>query len=170
MEYWTSPSCPSEDSEITEVNVNPIQIEESTSIYFTHYASANSPMKSQALRSIHAELDKKLASASLESPIKSQISKLTHDHERLLTENILLKRQRKASNDVLQARTERKKGKRITVKDRVVISAVEVVKNLIAYEEVAKLKNKEPKKRGPKGRIAVATQVEGNKVEPIEMQ
>ena len=87
-----------------------------------------------------------------------------------MTENILLKRQLKASNDVLQARAERKNGKRITVKDRVVISAAEVVIDLIACEEVAKLKNKEPKKRGPKGRIAAATQVEGNKVEPIEAE
>ena len=159
-----------EDSESPEVNVNPIQVEESTGISFTHYASANSPMKSQALHSIHAELDKKLASASLESPIKSQISKLTHDHERLLAENILLKHQLKASNDVLQARTERKNGKRITVKDRVVISVAEVVEDLIACEEAAKRKEKEPKKRGQKGRIAAATQVEGDKVEPIEVE
>ena len=150
-----------------EIDVSTTQPDESINPSFVHYASAESPTKPQVLRSVNANLDRKIAEYDLPTPIKNELSNLRRDHEKVVARVVLVEHQLKVATNILQARTERKEGKRSIVKDCVSVSIPELVEKLEAREKEINEKKKQAKKRGRKGKQHVRED-ESDEEEPVE--
>ena len=82
------------------------------------------------------------------------IPHLTDTTERLHAENSILKTRLKAATDVLAARKQRKRGKRIALKDQLLLTTDEIYKAVEALDEEAKKRRKKQGKRKPKQKIS----------------
>ena len=70
--------------------------------------------------------------------------------EQLYAENTILKTQFKATIDILSTRKERKKGKRIALKNQLLLTTEEIYKTVAALDEAEKIYQKNKRVRKPK--------------------
>ena len=90
----------------------------------------------------------------LATPVRHLIPRLTDTTERLHAENSILKTRLKAATEVLAARKQRKRGKRIALKDQLLLTTDEIYKAVEALDEEAKKRRKKQGKRKPKRKIS----------------
>ena len=90
----------------------------------------------------------------LATPVRHFIPRLTDTTERLHAENSILKTRLKAATDVLAARKQRNRGKRIALKDQLLLTMDEIYKAVEALDEEAKKRRKKQGKRKPRGKIS----------------
>ena len=76
---------------------------------------------------------------------------MNHGYEKVVIENALLKSQLDALTEQVQARKERKSGKRVIIKDGIVISVNEIVEKLVVHEEEMKEKGSNQRKEVDQG-------------------
>ncbi|KXL42336.1 MAG: hypothetical protein FE78DRAFT_495858, partial [Acidomyces sp. 'richmondensis'] len=126
---------------------------------------ASSPPDGTELREanalLHSELDKE---QPLLSPAKRYTKRITRALETAQSEVALLRKELADTKSLLQARKQRKKGKRIALKGKFVFSTQEVL-------DIAKQAELEAAQKKPKGKAkqqAKAIIIEGNEEEAIE--
>lgn len=127
---------------------------------------ASSPPDGTELREanalLHSELDKE---QPLLSPAKRYTKRITRALETAQSEVALLRKRLTDAESLLQARKQRKKGKRIALKGKFVFSTQEVLD--IAKQAELEAAQKKPKKKVKEG--AKATIIDNNKEEDIEI-
>ena len=83
----------------------------------------------------------------IHTPQRNYIRRLTKTSERLRAENSILTRRNKDMEAVLSARKEREKGKRIALKDQLLLTTEELHAAVVAIEKEGEDKNKKKGKR-----------------------
>ena len=101
---------------------------------------------------LHSELDKE---QPLLSPAKRYTKRMTHALETAQSENVLLRKRLADAESLLQARKQRKKGKRIALKGKFVFSTQEVLE--IAKQAELEAAQKKPKKKAKQQAKAIST-------------
>ena len=102
------------------------------------------------LRTINAHLHSQLRDGHLDTPIRKFISKINQEHETVLAENLLLKRQMQDITKILGSRRERKAGKWLIIESNdggPVISTIEMWEKLDAHEKALQEKKDKPKRK-----------------------
>lgn len=108
---------------------------------------SNSSSDADQLRSTNLALNQSLeAERLMKTPQLKYIGRLGKTTERLLAQKAILLRENKELKAVISARRERQKGKRIALKDQLLLTTDEILKAVVAIEE-------EGRKRKRKGAI-----------------
>ena len=103
----------------------------------------SSPPDGETIRRVSLALRHETATPKvLDTPIRQLIPRLANATEQLYAENTILKTRLKAATDVLSARKEAKKGKRIALKDQLLLTTEEIHKAVVALDEEAKNRQK----------------------------
>jgi hypothetical protein len=122
----------------------------------------SSPPNSETLRQLSSALQIETAEPKvLSTPIHQCIPKLAFTTERLYAENSILKTRLKAATDVLSARRSAKKGKRIALKDQLLLMTEEIYKTVEALDKEAKGKRKKKtswKRKQPSPKLDTASE------------
>lgn len=111
-----------------------------------------------ALRSTNALIRRKICQNDLNTPARRYILHLTEITEGLLAEKKILQCQLDEAKTVIGARKERKKGKRLVLKDTYGLSSVEIARQLKECEITTKSK-KAPKGRGKRKELGDCIEV-----------
>jgi len=127
------------------------------SIFDTVIGTGTSP-DTTVLRSTNALIRRKTCGNNLNTPARRYVLHLTEMTEGLLADKKILRRQLDEANAVIGARKERKKGKRLVLKDTYGLSSVEIAQQLKECEIVTKNK-KVPKGRGKKKEVEDCVEV-----------
>jgi len=110
---------------------------------FTQSFITSSPPNGETLRRVSSALRLETAEPKvLATPIRLCIPRLAATTERLYAENSILKTRLKAATDVLSARKVAKKGKRIALKDHLLLTTEEIYKTVAALDTEAKERQK----------------------------
>jgi len=127
------------------------------SIFDTVIDAGTSP-DTTVLRSTNALIRQKTCENNLNTPARRYVLHLTEMTEGLLADKKILQRQLDEAKAVIGARKERKKGKRLVLKDTYGLSSVEIAQQLKECETVTKSK-KAPKGRGKKKEVGDCIEV-----------
>jgi len=94
----------------------------------------------KVLRSANASLRVKACRNELDTPARRYIPHLAEMNEQLLAENAILRRQLEDGEAIVSGRKERKKGKRLVLKDKYGLDTLEIVAQLMECEKNTKNK------------------------------
>jgi len=106
---------------------------------FSQSFLTSSPPNGDTLRRVSSALRIETAEPKvLGTPVRECISRLAAGTERLYAENSILKTRLQAATAVLSARKEAKKGKRIALKDQLLLTTEDIYKTMTALDKDAK--------------------------------
>ena len=121
---------------------------------FNNSLLTSSPLNVESFRKTASALRVEVSQKKvLATPIRRLIPRLTDTTERLHAENSILKTRLKAATDVLTARKQQKKGKRIALKDQLLLTTDEIYKAVEALDNEGKERQKKEGKKKPKRKI-----------------
>jgi hypothetical protein len=107
-----------------------------------YFPTSSPPDNPTILQSTNRAFLAELSMKNIETPVKTQVRRLTNMTERLQADVNILKEEIKEVRAVHGKRKERQSGKRLTLKNRPVLSSEEVAKALLESEKATKAKKK----------------------------
>jgi len=116
---------------------------------FDNVIAAGVPPDAKVLRSTNVTLREKACKNELDTPARHYIPHLVEITEQLLAENSILQRRLADAEGIIEARKERKQGKRLLLKGTYGLSTMEIAAALKECEKATQSK-KVPKGRGKK--------------------
>jgi hypothetical protein len=148
------PFCPSKvcriASNLRTPTPPPSPIPEQSSMPFGNMNITSSPLEPDTLHSTNTALNDYLATPdSIKTPVRRYIKSLTRTSEVLSAEVAMITHECNAVKDVLQARKQYKRGKRLVLEDQISLSQPELRQRIIEIENEAK------KKRGKKRKKSI---------------
>ena len=107
---------------------------------FDNVIKAGLSVDAHVLQSINASLRVKACRNELDTPARRYITHLADMNDQLLARNAIFQRQLNDIETIVSGRKERKKGKRLVLKDKYGLNSLEVVNQLAECEKVTKSK------------------------------
>ena len=107
---------------------------------FDNVIKAGLSVDAHVLQSINASLRVKVCRNELDTPARRYITHLADMNDQLLARNAIFQRQLNDIETIVSGRKERKKGKRLVLKDKYGLNSLEVVNQLAECEKVTKSK------------------------------
>ena len=107
---------------------------------FDNVIKADLSADARVLQSTNASLRVKACRNELDTPAQRYITHLAEMNEQLLARNAILQRQLNDIEAIVSDRKERKKGKRLVLKDKYGLNSLEIVAQLAECEKATKSK------------------------------
>jgi len=108
----------------------------------------SSPPEAAVLRNANVTFKSALSTTAVTSPIKKHARRLSSVAEQLHAENSILRHENTELKQLINKRKEKMSGKRLILKDRVIVSTEEVQQKLMEAEKATKERKKKNRKRG----------------------